>query len=128
MKVSEEDFAKLAKLLKSTPEELRGGNRNSSITLKRKFLCKYLHDNLNLSNREIGELLEIDHSTSSAARGRLDELISLYEDTRMDYEQFEMAADGIFQLNKMIEGIDTSSPTNYFLSFQKMLNGLMNGI
>jgi len=124
LKVTSSTFRKLCELLDTTPDELAGECRRKELVKARRCLCLFL-TRAGLTTFQIGNLINRDHSSVTYLKAKQVELMQIYPDEKVDYEQFERLATDVIEgeVEEQPITIDCSSSYSYFTSVVGLFTG-----
>lgn len=128
LKVTSSTFRKLCELLDTTPEDITSKCRRKELVKTRRCLCLFL-TKLGFTTFQIGNLINRNHSSVTYMKIRQVELMQIYPDELMDYEQFERLAMEVLNEGEVEEQpitIDCSSSYSYFTSVVGLFAGYFN--
>lgn len=128
LKVTSSTFRKLCELLDTTPEDITSKCRRKELVKTRRCLCLFL-TKLGFTTFQIGNLINRNHSSVTYMKIRQVELMQIYPDELMDYEQFERLAMEVLNEGEVEERpvtIDCSSSYSYFTSVVGLFAGYFN--
>ena len=128
LKVTSSTFRKLCELLDTTPEDITSKCRRKELVKARRCLCLFL-TKLGFTTFQIGNLINRNHSSVTYLKIKQVELMQIYPDEVMDYEQFERNAMEILNDDKVEEQpvtIDCSTSISYFTSVVGLFAGYFN--
>ena len=128
LKVTSSTFRKLCELLDTTPEDIASKCRRKELVKARRCLCLFL-TKLGFTTFQIGNLINRNHSSVTYMKIRQVELMQIYPDELMDYEQFERLAMEVLNEGEVEERpvtIDCSSSYSYFTSVVGLFAGYFN--
>ena len=128
LKVTSSTFQKLCELLDTTPEDIASKCRRKELVKTRRCLCLFL-TKLGFTTFQIGNLINRNHSSVTYMKIRQVELMQIYPDELMDYEQFERLATDVMnegEEEQPITVIDCSSSYSYFTSVVGLFAGYFN--
>jgi len=125
LKVTSSTFRKLCELLDTTPAEIAAECRKKELVKARRCLCLFL-TKLGFTTFQIGNLINRDHSSVTYLKIKQVELMQIYPDEKVDYEQFERLATDVMNEGEVEEQpitIDCSSSYSYFTSVVGLFSG-----
>ena len=128
LKVTSSTFRKLCELLDTTPDELASECRRKEPVKARRCLCLFLTKQ-GFTTFQIGNLINRVHSSVTYLKIKQVELMQIYPDEKVDYEQFERLATEVLNEGEVEERpvtIDCSSSISYFTSVVGLFTGYFN--
>ncbi len=128
LKVTSSTFRKLCELLDTTPEDITSKCRRKELVKARRCLCLFL-TKLGFTTFQIGNLISRSHSSVTYLKIKQVELMQIYPDEKVDYEQFERLATDVMNEGEVEEQpitIDCSTSISYFTSVVGLFAGYFN--